>query len=439
MSLLGRAKRGPAAPPGVRRVVRLNNGFQLLFNLLWWMPVFYEYQRQAGLSDSQIFGIQSVYYVAFCLLEVPTGFIADRIGQRTCLRLGAAVMTAANLVPVALPSATGFLLHFLAIAAARSLVSGASSAYLYEYLHAEGAGERYVQAEGTARALGLWAKIACWPLVGVLMSTVHQAPYLLTAACTLGSLACAAALPALPPPPSAPPPAGAGARNGAPAAAVPGGGFLDSVRQAWKVLRTSRALGPLMVQGVAIFTLARICQVNLFQPLLLARAVPVADHGAVLSAMTVAEALGSSRPGWIRARLSDTAAVTVLSLVMAGSLAATALSGAAATIAWLCVFAAATGLAYPVQRYLINAAIPPTPYRATLLSLESIIDRGVCALVALAVGAYLAADRLDALLLHAALGTCVLLGAVAVALRLVRRRPGPGADTGTPSDRALSR
>ncbi|MFD9597318.1 MFS transporter, partial [Kitasatospora sp. NPDC059973] len=217
MSLLGRAKRGPAAPPGVRRVVRLNNGFQLLFNLLWWMPVFYEYQRQAGLSDSQIFGIQSVYYVAFCLLEVPTGFIADRIGQRTCLRLGAAVMTAANLVPVALPSATGFLLHFLAIAAARSLVSGASSAYLYEYLHAEGAGERYVQAEGTARALGLWAKIACWPLVGVLMSTVHQAPYLLTAACTLGSLACAAALPALPPPPSAPPPA----------AAAAGGGFLD--------------------------------------------------------------------------------------------------------------------------------------------------------------------------------------------------------------------
>ncbi|MEV4613006.1 MFS transporter [Kitasatospora sp. NPDC049258] len=419
-SLLARAPRALPAPPPVRRVIRLNNGFQLLFNLLWWLPVFYQYQRQAGLTDNQIFGIQSVYYVAFCLLEIPTGFVADRIGRRRCLQLGAAVMTAANLLPVALPSATGFLLHFLAIAAARSLVSGASSAYLYDYLHAEGAGAHYVQAEGTARAFGLWAKIACWPLVGVLMGIQHQAPYLLTAACTLGSLACATALPALPEAP-------AGAAR--PGGERPAGGYLDSARHALAVLRGSRALGPLMVQGVAIFTLARICQVNLFQPLLLAKAVPLADHGAVLSAMTVAEAVGSARPGWVRARMSDTAAVTLLSVVMALSLAATSLSGAMATVGWLCVFAAATGLAYPVQRNLINAAIPPTPYRATLLSLESIIDRGVCALVALAVGGYLAAGRLDALLVHAALGTGVLLAVVALALRRVRRAAArPAAD-----------
>ncbi|MEU9128855.1 MFS transporter [Kitasatospora sp. NPDC048540] len=423
MSLLTRARRraplsasdhepgrvpGPVPAP-VRRVIRLNNGFQLLFNLLWWMPVFYEYQRQAGLTDGQIFGIQSIYYVAFCLLEIPTGLIADRLGQRRCLQLGAAVMTAANLVPVAWPTAAGFLLHFLAIAAARSLVSGAASAYLYEYLHAEGAGDHYVQAEGTARSLGLWAKIACWPLVGLLMYLQHAAPYLLTAACTLGSLACATALPALAP----------GQDGRRPAAERVG--LLASACRALAVLRTSRTLGPLMVQGVAIFTLARICQVNLFQPLLLAKAVPVADHGAVLSVMTVAEAVGSARPGWVRSRLSDTAAVTVLSLVMALSLAATSMAGAVATVGWLCVFAAATGLAYPVQRNLINAAIPPTPYRTTLLSLESIIDRGVCALVALAVGVYLSAGRLDALLVHAAIGTCLLLALVALALRLVRR------------------
>ncbi|MEU3461922.1 MFS transporter [Streptomyces sp. NPDC006733] len=420
VSLTARAKRRAPLRKNVLRVIRLNNGFQLLFNLLWWMPVFYQYQKQAGLSDSQIFGIQSIYYVAFCLLEIPTGLIADRIGQRRCLQLGAAVMTAANLLPVAWPSFSGFLLHFLAIAAARSLVSGASSAYLYEYLHAHGAGEQYVQAEGTARSLGLWAKIACWPLVGVLMHLQHQAPYLLTAACTLGSLACAGALPAL------------AADHDGPRPHAERTGLLRSARQALGLLKSSRALGPLMVQGVAVFTLARICQVNLFQPLLLDKAIPVADHGAVLSAMTVAEAVGSARPGWVRGKLSDTAAVTVLSIVMALSLAATTMTGAVGTIGWLCVFAAATGLAYPVQRNLINAAIPQTPYRATLLSLESIIDRGVCALVALAVGAYLAADRLDALLVHAAVGTCLLLLAVSVVLRLVRRRERdrPAAESG---------
>ncbi|MGW6691657.1 MFS transporter [Streptomyces sp. NPDC054961] len=402
-------------------MIRLNNGFQLLFNLLWWMPVFYQYQKQAGLSDSQIFGIQSVYYVAFCLLEIPTGFIADRIGQRRCMQLGAAAMTAANLIPVASPSFTGFMAHFLAIAAARSLVSGASSAYLYEYLHEHGADDHYVQAEGTARALGLWAKIACWPLVGVLMQVRHEAPYVLTALSTLGSLACAAALPAI-----AARPAIAAPRGGGHSPAEPVG-LLDSARQAAKVLRTSRSLGPLMVQGVAVFTLARICQVNLFQPLLLEKHLPVADHGAVLSAMTVAEAVGSARTGWLRGRLSDTTVVTVLSVVMALTLAATTLSGSWGTILWLCVFAAAAGLAYPVQRNLINSAIPPTPYRATLLSVESIIDRGVCALVALAVGAYLAADHLDALLVHAAAGTCLLLLVVGVLLGRLRRDGAPPA------------
>ncbi|MEV0412927.1 MFS transporter [Streptomyces sp. NPDC050448] len=417
VSLRARVKRRVRPPAAVLRVIRLNNGFQLLFNLLWWMPVFYQYQRQAGLSDSQIFGIQSVYYVAFCLLEIPTGFIADRFGQRRCMQLGAAAMTAANLLPVASPSFAGFMAHFLGIATARSLVSGASSAYLYEYLHERGADAHYVQAEGTARALGLWAKIVCWPLVGILMHIRHEAPYVLTALSALGSLTCAAALPAI-----------AAPRGGAHPPAKRDG-LLESGRQAVKVLGTARSLGPLMVQGVAVFTLARICQVNLFQPLLLEKDLPVADHGAVLSAMTVAEAVGSARTGWLRSRMSGTTAVTVLSVVMALTLAATTLTGRLGTILWLCVFAAAAGLAYPVQRNLINAAIPPTPYRATLLSVESIVDRGVCALVALAVGAYLAADRLDALLVHAAVGTCLLLLVVGVVLGRLRRdgvRPTAG-------------
>ncbi len=396
--------------------MRLNNGFQLLFNLLWWMPVFYEYQRQAGLSDGQIFGIQSVYYVAFCLLEVPTGLLSDRMGQRRSMQLGAAVMTAANLIPVAAPSAAGFLAHFLAVATARSLVSGAAGAYLYESLHAHDAGAHYAQAEGTARALGLWAKIACWPLVGLLMQLAHPAPYLLTALSAAGSLVCALALPPLP------------AHLNRPSAPRERVGMWTSLKRSGAVLRGSKRLGPLMVQGVALFTLARICQVNLFQPLLLAKAVPVAEHGAVLSAMTVAEAVGSARPNQVRSRMTDTAAVTVLSLVMAFSLAATTVSGALGTIGCLCVFAAATGLAFPVQKLLVNSAIPPTPYRTTLLSLESVIDRGVCALVALAAGAFLAADRLDALLIWAALGTCVLLAAVGLVLRLLRRHEDSGPD-----------
>ncbi|MFD9489436.1 MFS transporter [Streptomyces sp. NPDC059991] len=399
-----------------RRIIRLNYGFQLLFNLLWWMPVFYAYQKAAGLSDGQIFGIQSIYYVAFCLFEIPTGLIADRIGARNCLRAGAVVMTAANLAPVVSASYTGFLVHFLAIAAGRSLTSGAASAYLYDGLRAEKCDEHYLKAEGTARALGLAAKVVCWPLVGPLMTVAHAAPYLLSAASAAGSLACAVALPRL---------AGAGGGTGGGKGKAAGranggrggGAFLRDAGSALRCVASSPWLALVMVQGVAIFTLSRICQVNLFQPILLDHGIGEASHGGVMAAMTVAEAVASARPQWLSRRLPPVAWVSILSLALAGTLAAMTFGGPWAVVALLCLFAAATGFAYPVQRKLVNDAIPANAPRATLLSVESIVDRAVCALAAIAVGAYLSAGRLDALLWHSALATAVLLGAFQLLLR----------------------
>ncbi|GGP81072.1 MFS transporter [Streptomyces melanogenes] len=403
-----------------RRIIRLNYGFQLLFNLLWWMPVFYAYQKAAGLSNGQIFGIQSIYYVAFCLFEIPTGLIADRIGARNCLRAGAVVMTAANLAPVLSASYTGFLVHFLAIAAGRSLTSGAASAYLYDGLRAEKCDEHYLKAEGTARALGLAAKVVCWPLVGPLMTFAHAAPYVLSAASAAGSLACAVALPRL---------AGEGVRGDR------GGAFLRDAGSALRCVAASPWLALVMVQGVAVFTLSRICQVNLFQPILLDHGIGEASHGGVLAAMTVAEAVASARPQWLSRRLPPVAWVSILSLVLAGTLAAMTLGGSWAVIALLCLFAAATGFAYPIQRKLVNDAVPPDAPRATLLSVESIVDRAVCALAAVAAGAYLSAGHLDILLWHSALVTVLLLGAFQVVVRsgvVGRGRAGGGvAGSGT--------
>ncbi|MEU8794431.1 MFS transporter [Streptomyces sp. NPDC048643] len=406
-----RAPRGDLTP-AARRLIRLNNGFQLLFNLLWWMPVFYAYQRDAGLSNGQIFGIQSIYYIAFCLFEIPTGLVADRIGARNCLWAGAAVMTAANMMPVFSPSYTGFLLHFLAIAAGRSLTSGAASACLYDGLRAEGADDHYLRAEGTARALGLAAKVVCWPLVGPLMMLAPQSPYVLSAASAAGSLGCALALPRLAPRHAVEVKSGSGRRHAA---------LLRDTGAALRALRSSPWLALLMVQGVGVFTLSRICQVNLFQPVLLHHGIGEGSHGSVLAAMTVAEAVASARPQWLGSRLSPTAWVSLLSVGLAATLAGTVAGGPWAVVGLLCAFAAITGFCYPVQRKLINDAIPEGAPRATLLSVESIVDRGVCALAAVAAGAYLAADRLDALLWQSAGVTCGVILALHLALRRVRR------------------
>lgn len=113
------------------------------------------------------------------------------------------------------------------------------------------------------------------------------------------------------------------------------------------VLVGSRSLGLLTLQGVAVLELARICQVNLFQSLLLDKDIPVADHGLVLSATHRAEAVAAARPGLVRCHMGDSMAVFTLTVETEGPLAAAAWTNGAVIAVLLCLFAR---LRYPVER-----------------------------------------------------------------------------------------
>lgn len=350
--------------------VRKYIGFQLFFSLLIWVPIFYEFQKRVGLNDAQIFAIQSIYYIAFCVLEIPTGLVADLWGYRRCMVAGAAVLAGSCLLPIFVPSYFGFLLHFLAVALARSFVSGASSAYLYEYLAEDGRQAEFKQIEGNARAYGLVAKVICWAAVGVMMEWQLTLPYWLTFGAAAISLAYALSLPSL---------KNEGVRLTESNAA---GETFARVKGMFQQVAGHPYLILLILQGVAVFVLGRIVQVNLYQPILNAHTIPLAWHGMVMSAMTIFEAAGSARPGVMQKHFSDQNAVTLLTMALAVSIGLMPFVGGYGTIALLCVFALISGLVYPIQRHLFNASIRDASYRATLLSMESIVDRAVCALVA---------------------------------------------------------
>jgi len=196
---------------------------------------------------------------------------------------------------------------------------------------------------------------------------------------------------------------------------------LAGVGGALSALRSCRWLVLLMVQGIAMFTLVRICQVNLFQPILESKSLSVNWFGAVLAAMTIFEALGAARPHRVRRAFGPVGAVFGLTITMALCLGFIVPLGSLGTVVLLCVFAVATGISFPVQKQLLNDSIPDSRYRATLLSMESILDRAVCALVAVALGAYLAGGRLDEFLVLSAVVTCVVMGLLGLLLLAVRR------------------
>jgi predicted MFS family arabinose efflux permease len=169
--------------------------------------------------------------------------------------------------------------------------------------------------------------------------------------------------------------------------------------------------------------LARICTVNLFQPVLSQKAFSLSSYGLIMSALTVFEAVGAAHPQWLKRWWSDLGAVFGLTVLMAVSMMGLAYFGQVGTVVCFCLFSLGCGLSFPIQRQLLNDAIPDSRYRATLLSIESLIDRAVCAVVASVLGGYVASGRTGDFLVYAGiaslLGMVILLGAVQ--LRAVSR------------------
>ena len=378
-----------------QKVIRLYYGFQFFFPLFLWLPIFYEYQKKIGLDDSQIFLIQSIYYWVFCLLEIPTGLIADRFGYRFCMRAGAIWVGVAGLFPIFFQSYSGFLVHFLLIALGRSFVSGAASAYLYEFLKLQGNSD-YKKVEGNARAYSLIGKIVLWPAVGALMHWHLTLPYWLTFFANGVGVWLAFSFPCL-------------------EWIKRDSDFLKNIRGTFSVLLFRPLLVLIMIQGVAVFTLSRILQINLFQPILISKGIALGTHGAVMSFMTVFETWGSFTPTMgLRSKgpFSNLSAVFLFTLLMAGSMIWIDFSGVAGTWIALGVFSYVTGASFPVQKQLINDAIPDSKYRATLLSVESIVDRAACAMAASFVASFVAQGKVGAFLRisgFAAMGLMVLL------------------------------
>ena len=397
----------------MQKIIRNYYGFQIFFSLLIWMPVFYEYQIRIGLSAAEIFQIQSIYYLAFCLLEIPTGILADRIGYRKCMIAGSIVLIASNLAAIYVQNFTGMTMHFMLIALSRSLISGASSAYLYDSLAFHERTPDYKGIEGRARAYGLVAKIVSWIGIGSLMNLWLTSPYWLTGLAAVISLGFAVNLPKL--------------DFLIPQASTKVLKTIPTVQQllhALKTMWTKPMLLLVIIQGIGLFVLGRIVQVNLFQPILSAKGFAVTSFGGIMSLMTVFEAIGSGYPEFLRRWMGDLAAVFVLTILMAISLFLMTPSTSVICLAALCLFSLTAGLSFPIQKQLMNDVIPRggNSGRATILSIESIFDRASCAVVAALLGSELMDPKSLATFLNFS-GLVTILGVAALYLLMRKLSP----------------
>jgi hypothetical protein len=135
--------------------------------------------------------------------------------------------------------------------------------------------------------------------------------------------------------------------------------------------------------------MARIVQVNLFQPILLEKSFEMSASGVVMSGMSIFEAIGASYATHLRKWISDYRSMMLVSLLSAASYWILSSAGSFGTVAALCTLALMIGVGFPIQRQLLNDSVSDSKHRATMLAIEAFIDRACCAGVVLMLGEFL--------------------------------------------------
>ncbi len=136
------------------------------------------FYQERGLSFSQIMILQSVYYFAKVLSEVPTGAWADRVGRKKSLVLGSFFHSLAYLLIFFSHSLILFILGEIIAGISMSFAYGADSALAYDTLRNLGREDEYQRIEGNANSMRHLGFAIFAPLGGLLATFNLALPYL---------------------------------------------------------------------------------------------------------------------------------------------------------------------------------------------------------------------------------------------------------------------
>lgn len=122
------------------------------------MPIVALYYTENGLSSFDIYLLQAVYSCSVAFMEIPSGYMADVVGRRKSLIMGAILGTLGFIVYSFASSLPLFMAAEIILGIGGSFISGSDSALLYDSLAAENNESDYLRYEGRITSLGNFAE-----------------------------------------------------------------------------------------------------------------------------------------------------------------------------------------------------------------------------------------------------------------------------------------
>ena len=165
-SLNGRGGASVDARQRYARNLRVYYLFYMASGFLIWLPIWMVYLIDGrGMSLTQVALMETIFWVALVIAEVPTGAIADRWGRRTSLFLGGCGFTIASVAFAFSSSYVMLAVSYGIMAVSMTLYSGAGHALLFDTLRQLGRTNEYEKHVGRSEA-GAFAAMLVATLLG---------------------------------------------------------------------------------------------------------------------------------------------------------------------------------------------------------------------------------------------------------------------------------
>src|SRR3989344_8824337 len=137
----------------MKRNITLLQFFRVVRNFALFIPIIVPFYQENGLSQTEIYVLQSLFAMTIVLLEVPSGYFADCVGRKQSIFIGSVLST---LGFISYSVATGFfplLFSEIILGIGYSFISGADIALAYDSFATEKNEKGYLRFQ--ARCNGL--------------------------------------------------------------------------------------------------------------------------------------------------------------------------------------------------------------------------------------------------------------------------------------------
>lgn len=142
------------------------------------------YNSYCNVTLSNFILIESIFFLAILILEIPMGYISDVLGRKKSFIFGNTLSAISLMVPVFIPSTVGFIISLSIKAIGGSIASGILSSILYELYLEKGKIVAYRKLMSNLAFIGLISSSVAALISGLVIKNSIIIPIILDASLT---------------------------------------------------------------------------------------------------------------------------------------------------------------------------------------------------------------------------------------------------------------